>query len=261
MLIDPIGVVETEATGFAFSIPYYTGTRKIQLTDNGNVLTEREVTPNPPTVWVTYPNGGEILGGLATHTITWQGSDPDGDNLSYAVMYSSDGGVSWQPLALDLRDTKYFWNTSNLSTGDNYLIRVIASDGVNTGMDDSDSTFTILAGWTQAIIDFDPDTLNLKDNGKWVTVYIELQENHNISEIEVRSVVLNDNIPALTKPIQIGDYDNDAIPDLMIKFNREAIHNLFKSMPVPGRYMIKVTGIVSEIPFIGTAIIRVISPP
>lgn len=144
---------EFEATGFAFTIPYPKKTAEILVTHESEIVRQRTVTPNPPTVKVTYPNGGEVLAGLATHTITWEGFDPDGDKLTYAVMYSTDAGATWVPLALDLTETKYSWNTSDLPTGSSYIIRVIASDGINTGQDDSDGTFRILSGWTHVFRD------------------------------------------------------------------------------------------------------------
>ena len=145
VLVDPIGPVETNVTGFVFRVPFYAETTNIQLTHNELMLAERNVTPNPPIVKVIYPNGGEVLGSLVTHTITWEALDPDGDKLTYALMYSADAGATWQPLALDLTENKYKWTIDELPTGSNYSVRVIASDGVNVGMDDSDSTFTISA--------------------------------------------------------------------------------------------------------------------
>jgi len=68
-----------------------------------------------------------------------------------------------------------------------------------------------------ATVDIKPDTLNLKSKGKWITCYIELPEGYNVSDIDVSTVMLDGTIlvdPAV--PIQIGDCDNDSIPDLML---------------------------------------------
>ena len=48
-------------------------------------------------VQVLYPNGGEILDG--TFTISWNGSDQDGDRLTYQVGWSWDDGSTWEPLS------------------------------------------------------------------------------------------------------------------------------------------------------------------
>lgn len=102
---------------------------------------EVQVVNRPPTVTVTNPNGGELI--CNDTTITWTASDPDGDPLTYTVEYSSDGGSTYTAIATGLTATSYFWNTSGLPSGSNYLVRVIASDGELTGQDTSDGTFTI----------------------------------------------------------------------------------------------------------------------
>lgn len=212
---------EFEATGFAFTIPYCEGTSEILITHDGGVIANRTVSTNSPTVRIKYPNGGEILGGLATHTITWEAYDPDGDPLTCTIAYSDDNGETWIPLAIDIDETSYLWDISHLETETNYLVKVIATDGVNTGEDISENTFTILAGWTHAKIDFDPDTLNLKSKGKWVTVYIEFPEGYDVADINVSTILLNGTVPVdLNAPTAIGDYDGDDVPDLMVKFDR-----------------------------------------
>jgi len=72
-------------------------------------------------------------------------------------------------------------------------------------------------------ININPNSLNLGSKGKWITCYIELPESYNVSNINVPTVMLNDTVPAELKPMSIGDYDNDAVPDLMVKFDRAAV--------------------------------------
>jgi hypothetical protein len=84
-----------------------------------------------------------------------------------------------------------------------------------------------------AIIDFDPDTLDLRSTDRWITAYIELPRGHgyNVSQINRMSIMVNGTISVdsfwTNKTLEsvIGDYDNDTIPDLMVKFNRETIIN------------------------------------
>ncbi len=109
-----------------------------------------------------------------------------------------------------------------------------------------------------ATIDFDPDTLNLKSHGNYVTVYIELTSECGleVSDIDPTTVSLN-GLLALEKPTpQIGDHDGDGFPDLMVKFDRQAL----KSILMPGDpVLITVSGECSGgIPFEGTDTIRVI---
>jgi parallel beta-helix repeat protein len=90
------------------------------------------------------------------------------------------------------------------------------------------STETEIIPIIPATVDFDPDALNLKSKGQWVTVYIELPVGHgyDVSMINLTSVMLNDQVQAEIKPIAIGDYDGDGIPDLMVKFNRTAVQSI-----------------------------------
>jgi hypothetical protein len=75
-----------------------------------------------------------------------------------------------------------------------------------------------------ATIDIHPQALNLWSKGTWITAYVELPEGYNVSDIDVSSIMLNGTIPVdMEAPITIGDYDNDTVPDLMVKFNRAAV--------------------------------------
>jgi hypothetical protein len=124
-------------------IPNILNTAKIVVKHNGIPQTEKVFSANTPTVTVISPNGGEQLMGPAT--IRWSGSDADGDALSYAVLISPDNGATWDPIAGNLTATSYTWDISQLSAGAHYLIKVIATDGINTGHDLSDAPFTIHA--------------------------------------------------------------------------------------------------------------------
>lgn len=109
---------------------------------------------------------------------------------------------------------------------------------------------------TATTVDFDPDTLNLRSKGKFVTAYIELPEGYDVEEIEVSSIKFNNTIPALLKPTQVGDYDSDGIPDLMVKFDRAVIEGILNTSDA---VKITITGKVSGIDFKGSDSIRVIS--
>lgn len=75
----------------------------------------------------------------------------------------------------------------------------------------------------EATIDIKPETLNLKSMGNWVTAYIELPDGYDVADIGVSTLTLEDTIPAEDHPAGVGDYDADGIPDLMVKFDRQAL--------------------------------------
>lgn len=75
-----------------------------------------------------------------------------------------------------------------------------------------------------ATLDIYPNGLNLHSKGKWVFGHIELPEGHNASDIAVSTIMLNNTVPVdLAAPVEVGDYDNDNVSDLMITFNRTEI--------------------------------------
>jgi len=75
-----------------------------------------------------------------------------------------------------------------------------------------------------AIIDQKPDALNLESEGEFIAVYIELPESYNVKDIDIFSIILNGTVAIdSAAPIEIGDYDCDGTPDLMVKFKRAEV--------------------------------------
>ncbi len=127
---------------------------------------------------------------------------------------------------------------------DNYILidnlndeepQPIKDDGGTGKDDDPEPKDQIIT----ATVDFCPKTLNLKSKGKWVTIYIELPVEYNVANINLTTVILQEIIPAELNPSSLGDYDEDNIPDLMVKFNRQDLKGLLE----PGENVeITVTG-------------------
>lgn len=136
--------VELDKAGFACVVEWEEGTKRIEVQDkNGNVLASQEVSPNTPEVEVLYPNGGEVWEKGETYNITWEASDKDEDVLTCSLAISENNGETWLPVDIDITGNKYQLNTLTLEEGQNYLVRVRATDGVNTGEDVSDGVFTV----------------------------------------------------------------------------------------------------------------------
>jgi len=135
---------ETDAVPFMLRIPYIAGIKTIEIRNaTGHVLLSREVSLNAPVVNVTSPNGGEVLRAGTNCTISWESLDIDGGNLTSFVEYSCDGGENWLPIAFGVTGNSHVWDTSGLTGGSSYLVRVVVSDGVNTCEDSSESTFSV----------------------------------------------------------------------------------------------------------------------
>lgn len=128
-------------SSFVFTLPYVPGTARIVIKHNNIPQAQKEISTNAPIVTLLSPNGGEQISGQVT--ISWSGSDADSDMLSYSIAFSRDNGGSWEPIAGDLLTTNYTWDVSKLPPGTQYLIKVVVTDGINTGQDTSDIPFTI----------------------------------------------------------------------------------------------------------------------
>jgi len=82
----------------------------------------------------------------------------------------------------------------------------------------------------EALIDVKPNKINLNSTEKWMTAYIELTDTYtsDVGKIDIGSVKLNVNgyhIPAKNKPVKIGDYDSDGVPDLEVRFDRQMVQS------------------------------------
>jgi hypothetical protein len=124
-------------------------------------------------------------------------------------------------------------------------------------------------------IDVSPQTLNLRSKGEWITAYLELPEGYDVAYINRTTILLNGTIPVdsfwTSKPIKsvIGDYDNDTIPDLMVKFDRQQVINYIMSNVdlerlYEERFMtitLTITGKLNDgTPFQGSDTIKIILP-
>ena len=83
-------------------------------------------------------------------------------------------------------------------------------------------------------LDIDPNTLNLKSKGKFITAYIEL-EGADVRDINASSILLNDALSPIldtkygfvtSEDSYIVDNDQDGIMERMVKFDRNEVQRL-----------------------------------
>lgn len=60
-------------------------------------------------------------------TITWIATDPNHDDLRYDVYFRAENDKTWKPLAKNLKDPVFAWDTQTLPDG-TYTARVVAND-------------------------------------------------------------------------------------------------------------------------------------
>lgn len=139
--------IETLTTGgdplvspFLTIMPAAPGVSGIRIRRGTTTLVERRASKSKPVVHLLEPNGGPVA---PKTTIKWTASDADNDSLSYTVLYSANGGRTWRPLATNLTEQSLSLNGIRLPGGTTAVIRVQASDGFNTGFDDSDAPLVV----------------------------------------------------------------------------------------------------------------------
>ncbi|MGI6368675.1 MAG: hypothetical protein ACOX2L_10055 [Anaerolineae bacterium] len=111
-------------------------------TQTDTVQNVRIVANRPPSITLVWPDRHTLL--EDSTAILWQTHDPDGNRLTVDVYYSDNDGVTWYSLARNVEDVGYYvWEVSFLPPGAMYKVRVVASDGINRALDQSEGTIQI----------------------------------------------------------------------------------------------------------------------
>lgn len=138
ILADYAFAIEDDGEGALFNlvVPLAAGATKIEIVGVGNAVKwSQAISAAAPVVSnvALSPVASPISG---TVTLNWEATDGDGDALTYDILYSVDGGATWQPVTFDIATTSAPVDT-NVLPGGTARFRVIANDGVNTGQADS----------------------------------------------------------------------------------------------------------------------------
>lgn len=139
--IGDTGGIKVNETLFSFRLEWFDDIAKIEIANatSGEILAARNVSKNAPQVSITFPSNESVEKGLCT--IKWNAFDADGDKMWFNLLISEDG-EEWFPLAIEIQNTSFTADFSSLQEG-NYKIKVIATDGINTGSDISQFSIEI----------------------------------------------------------------------------------------------------------------------
>ena len=94
---------------------------------------------------------------------------------------------------------------------------------------------TPVDGKVSADIDIDPDTLNPRSKGRWITAYVELPLGYDPRDIDATTILLNDVLPPELNPkygfvksetSYIADHDGDGVLERMVKFDRTLVEEV-----------------------------------
>jgi hypothetical protein len=194
------------------------------------------IGPNPAQL-------GEAVG-FAGH-----GEDPDvGDSI---IAYN------WRSDLDGFLNAGSSFATSALSVGNHMIYFMVMDDDSLWSQEDSAALEIFEPGPLAAAVDIDPNSLNLRSRGRWITCYIELPEGYDVNDIDVASVRFEGSLPPAEKPYGVGDEDEDEIPDLMVKFARAEAGSL---LTVGDSVEVTVSGMVLGETFLGTDVIKVFMP-
>jgi len=110
-------------------VPYPPATRTIRFVLDGVLVHELEVPGEAPLVELAWDPGE---GAEGVRVVRWRGEHPQGRPLRYLLSYSADDGQTWRPLSLPVAETEHEVDFARLPGGARCVLRVLASDGVNT---------------------------------------------------------------------------------------------------------------------------------
>ncbi len=130
--IGDTGGIKVNETIFSFRLEWLDDIAKIEIANvsSGKILAVRNVSKNAPQVSIIQPSNESVKKGL--YTIKWDAFDADGDKMWFNLLISEDG-KEWFPLAIEMENTSFTADFSMLNG--TYKIKVVATDGINTGSD------------------------------------------------------------------------------------------------------------------------------
>jgi Tol biopolymer transport system component len=118
-------------TLFSQTIPVQQGAASIAVVGPGDeTLGEIDLTGVPPAV--AFNSAGPSTSS-STSVVSWTVTDPDSAEHTAWLEYSADNGATWASIAPGIADTTTPIDFSMLPGGDQALLRVTVSDGVNSG--------------------------------------------------------------------------------------------------------------------------------
>ncbi|MEK6984146.1 MAG: hypothetical protein AABX33_06235 [Nanoarchaeota archaeon] len=133
--------IETNVSYFIVVMNFSSNDKGVKAKENNIVKSEVNRTINTPIVNITSPTNNQIFD--KTFTITWNASDLDNDTINYAILTSSDNGATFSTLEIDYPNTTLTINSTKFINSNQYKIKILATDGINTG-NDTTETFAIL---------------------------------------------------------------------------------------------------------------------
>lgn len=204
----------------------------------------------------------------ATNCIFWDGGDEifKNEETDISITYSDiqggwdgDGNIDADPLFVDvgMDDCRLLAVSPCIDAGDPAYVPVpdetdldgsprIINGRIDMGAyEQSPSIISVDVGVS-------PSTINLKSNGKYVTVLLTFSEGVNVADVDTGSILLQDSI----QPLQDWVWLDEQERLVMVRYSREDVQTILN----PGNVEIKVTGSFYDgTTFEGTGVVNVIN--
>ncbi len=229
---------------------------------------------------ILYPNGNIVYQyntlGATTNSATvgiQNGTNDDALMVAYNADYLHDGLAilfkaqpAWLTLSaengtvesLGIGTVDITMDAANLPVGDHVgALTLTSNDPANPSID---LNVLFHVGVMEAVDSaVSPDVLDESDGVTLITYHVELPPEIDLTTIDIHTVMLNGQVPAFTgRWFTDSDFNNNGIPDLTVKFNREAV----EAMLPPGEMTdIVITGDIGDwMCFRATDAMSVIAP-
>jgi len=116
-------------------------------TDDGRVPADGALSdvppPNPPTIHVMQPNGGETLYPADPYAISWERTDNPAFAATYEVELLDEAGAVITTIATGVTTPYTVWSPSGVPAPTAHKIRVTVTNAGGSTTDESDATFTL----------------------------------------------------------------------------------------------------------------------
>ena len=265
------GDFEEGNTGFTTEYGYSPG--DLLLGDRYAVDTDpSNVHPAPPSYGDHTSGTGYmmIVNGSPHRHVVWEQSVSVTPNTDYILSYWVSSWCATLPAKIESSinghpigtgdapavmgqwvEVSHPWSSGTSWTATISLVDLETAWAGNDFAIDDIALVTIPPPTVEAIVDIDPDTLNLNSRGKWITAYIALPEGYDVQEIDVETVSLKKD------DFEVGgEYGEFQTGILMVKFRRSEVQSILEAAE---EVELTVTGdLVDGGRFEGTDIIRVV---
>jgi hypothetical protein len=124
-------ILRKDRDSFSLVLPFPQEAVRLRIMHHQAVLLERWVSASPPQLDIApLPEG--LIPRDRPLSLRWEATDPDGDELTFNLAFSRDGGATYKTFAIGLRQPVYELDPSAFPGGQNLYLQVTASDGFHT---------------------------------------------------------------------------------------------------------------------------------